>query len=117
MESQGSVVRGTAMAPRSAALGDVFFDMLKEMAKNRHGSCNLYSLLLTLDEVAKPLAPKNHVVVVKDKIEYQIEIQLDSSSSHIVSHALKRIFDEYGRVSADISVITKSVKIRMPLTS
>ncbi|WP_337863585.1 hypothetical protein [Nitrososphaera sp.] len=117
MRSRGHVKLDGAKAPVHAVLGDVFFDLLKQAAKNRHESNNLYSLLSTLEEVARPLAPTYHVTLGEGKITYQSEIQLDSGSALIVKHVLKRIFEEHAQVKADIDVSTQAIKVTVPFAA
>jgi hypothetical protein len=114
MASAGFVDAGSATtAP--VVMGDVCFDLLKEAAKNRHGNCNLYSLLSTLEDLAKPLGLVHRVTLGQSEVVYQTTIKLDTSLSPIVSQVLKRIFEESTRAKPDVRVSTESIKIIVPL--
>jgi hypothetical protein len=98
----------------SAVMGDMYFELLKETAMNRHGNCNLYSLISTLEDSIKPLGLRHSITLGGSRMIYQSEIQLDSSSSLIAAQVLKRIF-ESARVEADINISANSIRITFPL--
>jgi hypothetical protein len=98
----------------SVVMGDMYFELLKETAINRHGSCNLYSLISTLEDSVKPLGLRHSITLGGSRVVYRNEIQLDSSLSLIAAQVLKRIF-ESACVEADITISANSISISLPV--
>lgn len=114
MASAGFIDVGGSKAA-CVVLGNVCFNLLKEAAKNRHGNCNLYSLLSTMEDLVERAGLTYTVTLGESKLVYQISIKLDESLSAVVAQLLNRIFEESSRAKAELCLSKESIKIIYPL--
>lgn len=115
MASTGFVDVGGSTSSAPVVIGDLCFEMLKEVAKNRHGNCNLYSLLSTLEDLAERLGLTHTVTFSEGKLVYQTTMKLDESSYATVAQLLKRIFEESSCARPEAYHSTEYIKIAYPL--